>query len=289
MWTRAAPVLALLVAVGPAGAVVTSHPSPAVVRAAVAPGLDPVAARASPVVPGDVSPQSARIFQTADTIAELDGAPLVAPLTSYRVSSHFGLRRLAWEAAPRQHRGVDLAARSGAAVRAIGAGEVVSAGWRGGHGLSVQIRHANGLISSYSHLRSLSVEALKGARLAAGHQLGEVGSTGSSTGPHLHFEMRDETGRALDPRPFLRGVGAPDLTQPYRPRSSDARPPASTRPGPRVILTQGASKPVRANTVTVRQPRRRNPPVQLSGGADRRRAPEVIAFGPPNTVTVRGN
>lgn len=277
--------MAVLLVVGPGGAVAlgnTSAPqreqpiahAPSFAASSL---ILPVVASAPPV---EASDHPLEHEQPSDQAS-------VRPVGRYRVSSTFGLRRMPWERVARLHRGLDLAAPAGTAVRTIGAGVVVSAGWRGGYGLSVQVRHPNGLTSSYSHLRSISVEAYKGVRLTAGEQLGEVGSTGSSTGPHLHFEVRDSRGVAIDPAPFLKGSTAPNLTKPYLARKDLGDQRAERPRAARVILTQEPGRVASINVVTVRGERRERS-VQLTGSGGRKRPAEVIAFGPPNTVTIRG-
>ncbi|MFC7221029.1 transglycosylase family protein [Streptomyces polyrhachis] len=105
------------------------------------------------------------------------------------------------------HTGVDFSAASGTSVHAIAAGTVVSAGWSGSYGNEVVLKHADGRYSQYAHLSSLSVSA--GQTVGAGTQLGLSGSTGNSTGPHLHFEVRTTPnyGSDIDPLAYLRAHG----------------------------------------------------------------------------------
>lgn len=105
------------------------------------------------------------------------------------------------------HTGVDFIASSGTTVRAVGAGNVVSAGWSGAYGNEVVIQHADGTYSQYAHLSSLSVSS--GQSVSGGQQIGLSGSTGNSTGPHLHFEIRSSPsyGSDLDPLAYLRQHG----------------------------------------------------------------------------------
>nr|WP_228530827.1 MULTISPECIES: M23 family metallopeptidase [Myxococcaceae] len=98
---------------------------------------------------------------------------------------------------------MDLAAREGTLVATAAEGVVLSAGWCGGYGLQVEVLHPDGLHSRYGHLSRILVEP--GMVLEAGVVLGLVGSTGLSTGPHLHFELW-RAGHALDP---LRVLGLP--------------------------------------------------------------------------------
>ena len=99
------------------------------------------------------------------------------------------------------HAGLDLREETGAPVRATAGGKVVSAGWSGGYGNMVEIEHGNDMSTRYGHLSSISVS--EGQSIAPGAILGRVGSTGRSTGPHLHYEVRVD-GEAVDPVRFLR-------------------------------------------------------------------------------------
>jgi murein DD-endopeptidase MepM/ murein hydrolase activator NlpD len=116
------------------------------------------------------------------------------------VSSKFGMRRLHHEHSARMHAGVDIAAKTGSPIAAARAGEVVFAGERGGYGKMVIIDHGDDIKSLYAHASELHVEP--GQKVAAGDTIAAVGSTGKSTGPHLHFEVR-QAGRAVDPGPLL--------------------------------------------------------------------------------------
>lgn len=134
---------------------------------------------------------------------------LHAPLAFRRISSVFGLRSHPIFGTWRRHTGTDYAAPMGTPVRAIGDGVVVAAGWRGGYGNCVDIRHPNGFVSRYGHLRNFARGIRPGARVKMGSTIGFVGMTGWATGPHLHFEIR-VNGRPRDPRVALRGnSGAP--------------------------------------------------------------------------------
>ncbi|MGW7412271.1 M23 family metallopeptidase [Streptomyces sp. NPDC054863] len=105
------------------------------------------------------------------------------------------------------HSGVDFHASSGSSVVAVGAGTVVEAGWGGAYGNNVVIRMNDGSYTQYGHLSSIGVSV--GRSVAAGEQIGLSGSTGNSTGPHLHFEARtsSEYGSDIDPVAYLRGHG----------------------------------------------------------------------------------
>jgi murein DD-endopeptidase MepM/ murein hydrolase activator NlpD len=105
-----------------------------------------------------------------------------------RVSSKFGMRFHPILHYNRMHAGIDVSAPSGAGLVAVGAGVVISAGVRGGYGNCVMIDHGDGLVSVYAHMKRISVTV--GQKVITGQSVGAVGSTGLSTGPHLHFEMR---------------------------------------------------------------------------------------------------
>ncbi|POX53080.1 peptidase [Streptomyces sp. Ru71] len=105
------------------------------------------------------------------------------------------------------HTGVDFPVPTGTSVRAVGPGEVVDAGWGGSFGYQVVIRHADGRYSQYAHLSAISVRA--GQSVGGGQRIGRSGSTGNSTGPHLHFEVRTGPGFGtdVDPLAYLRAGG----------------------------------------------------------------------------------
>ena len=112
-----------------------------------------------------------------------------APVKGYRVNSAFGLRKLTIEAKARAHKGVDIAAPKGTSVYTTAEGRVVRAGFQaGGYGNFIEVKHPNGLSSVYGHLSRIDVHT--GQEVASGERIGLVGSTGYSTGPHLHFEVR---------------------------------------------------------------------------------------------------
>jgi murein DD-endopeptidase MepM/ murein hydrolase activator NlpD len=116
------------------------------------------------------------------------------------IAASFGWRTNPW---PEFHKGVDLEANYGDLVRAAAAGTVVSAGWDGGFGNKVDIDHGNGYHTWYAHLSRIAVTA--GQRVTKGAPIAYVGSTGESTGPHLHYQVM-YAGNPVDPQPFLNGV-----------------------------------------------------------------------------------
>lgn len=125
------------------------------------------------------------------------------PLPGETVNSPFGLRRLPWEDAGRLHEGVDIAADPGKPVLAAADGVVTRAGYAAGYGQMVELTHAEGLVTRYGHLGRIDAAIRPGAALKAGAPLARVGSSGVSSGPHLHFEIRDADDRPLNPLFFL--------------------------------------------------------------------------------------
>ncbi|MFI5542859.1 peptidoglycan DD-metalloendopeptidase family protein [Streptomyces sp. NPDC051815] len=137
--------------------------------------------------------------------AKPSAAGFVAPVGG-GVSTAYRTAGAMWSSG--YHTGVDFIAPMGTTVKAVGAGTVVSAGWSGSYGNEVVIRHADGKYSQYAHLSHLSVSS--GQSVTAGQSIGLSGSTGNSTGPHLHFEIRTgpSYGSDIDPIAYLRSKGA---------------------------------------------------------------------------------
>jgi murein DD-endopeptidase MepM/ murein hydrolase activator NlpD len=124
----------------------------------------------------------------------------VNPLPQAVVTSCFGMR---WG---RLHAGVDLAAPTGTTIHAAGAGVIVSAGVEGGYGNAVLIDHGDGYITHYGHMSAITVTV--GQRVLAGQQIGNEGSTGHSTGPHLHFEVhRGQYKNPIEPTQWMHEHG----------------------------------------------------------------------------------
>jgi murein DD-endopeptidase MepM/ murein hydrolase activator NlpD len=114
---------------------------------------------------------------------------LRAPIEYARISSVFGSRRHPILGNIRNHKGTDYAAASGTQIRAIGDGTVIRAGWGGGYGNMIEIRHANGYVTRYGHMKRFADGIRSGSRVKMAQTIGYVGTTGLSTGPHLHFEV----------------------------------------------------------------------------------------------------
>jgi len=124
------------------------------------------------------------------------GYPRISSLTSY-----FGYRSDPFDPSHAEfHPGIDFKGQRGDAARCTANGKVIFAGWMGGYGNCVQIAHANSYQTLYGHLSRISVRV--GEEVTAGEKIGEVGSTGRSTGTHLHYEVR-KNGKAVNPISFL--------------------------------------------------------------------------------------
>ena len=120
------------------------------------------------------------------------------PVPNGRFTSGFGMRRHPILGYSRMHTGVDWAAPRGTPIISSGNGIVKSAGWSGGYGRQVVIRHANGYESSYSHMHAIADGVSQGSRVRQGQVIGHVGATGLATGNHLHYELH-VNGSPVDP------------------------------------------------------------------------------------------
>ncbi|MFE2433611.1 M23 family metallopeptidase [Streptomyces sp. NPDC059409] len=134
------------------------------------------------------------------------GPTWVAPVETYELSASFGSGGSRWA---NLHTGQDFAVPVGTPVRSVGAGRVLKVSCGGAFGIHVVIQHAGGYYTQYAHLAAVAVD--QGDRVEAGQWIGQSGTTGNSTGPHLHFEVRvtPEMGSALDPVPWLSEHGVP--------------------------------------------------------------------------------
>ena len=134
----------------------------------------------------------------------LDNMPFAGPVrSSFRQTSGFGPRRDPFNGRSRSHNGLDFAAPVGTPIHATGAGEVVFAASSGAFGNLIKIRHAFGYETLYAHLSRIRVSV--GDRVEAGDRIGDMGSTGRSTGSHLHYEVHRD-GRPVDPMTYLKAA-----------------------------------------------------------------------------------
>jgi len=160
-------------------------------------------------LPPDASAFDRELYRTNITRAQMDRLNRTLALVPYRkpvigeveFTSGFGIRSDPFLGRPAMHTGLDFRAQMGDPVRATANGKVVNSGWSGGYGRMVEIDHGNGLSTRYGHLSQIDVKV--GDTVKIGQVIGEVGSTGRSTGPHLHYETRID-GEAVDPQKFLR-------------------------------------------------------------------------------------
>ena len=173
----------------------------------------PRSAMGGPFVPvkltANAGPFEKQLYRINTTRAEMDRLNRTLALVPYRkpvigeveFTSGFGVRSDPFLGRPAMHTGLDFRAATGDPVRVTANGKVVSAGWSGGYGRMVEVDHGNGLSTRYGHLSEINVRV--GEVVKIGQVVGLVGSTGRSTGPHLHYETRIE-GEAVDPQKFLR-------------------------------------------------------------------------------------
>ncbi len=142
-----------------------------------------------------------RTWQRAEAIEDVMASlPAYIPARTYRLTSGFGHRADPFHGRAARHAGLDLAGAHGEPILAAAAGRVVRAERFGAYGLTVDIDHGRGILTRYAHLSSIRVRT--GERVMMGQQIGGMGSTGRSTGTHLHYEVRID-GQPVDPMPFI--------------------------------------------------------------------------------------
>jgi len=146
-----------------------------------------------------ISVSRAQVERLNRTLAQVPyRKPVIGPV---EFTSGFGIRNDPFLGRPAMHTGLDFRASTGEPIRATANGKVASAGWAGGYGRMVEINHGNGLSTRFGHLSEISVKV--GDQVKIGQVIGAAGSTGRSTGPHLHYETRID-GEPVDPQKFLR-------------------------------------------------------------------------------------
>lgn len=173
-----------------------------------------------------IDPRFERLGLSLSRMAVLEralaGIPQVVPATVQNITSGFGYRRDPFNGRGAMHAGIDFKGAVGSPIFAAAEGRVTFAGRKSGYGQAIEITHGNGMLTRYAHLSRIGVTV--GQEVAAGATIGGLGSTGRSTGPHLHFEVRIND-RAVNPRPFLEA--APDVLEEVR-RTGRDRPAART-------------------------------------------------------------
>lgn len=130
----------------------------------------------------------------------LSGPPAFTTPVSGRITSGFGIRMHPIDNVPHFHHGIDIAAPKGTRVACTDSGVVAFAGRRGAYGNCIDIDHGGGWLTRYAHLDNITVQV--GQEVQAANEIGTVGESGRTTGPHLHFELHRD-GRRIDPLPFV--------------------------------------------------------------------------------------
>jgi murein DD-endopeptidase MepM/ murein hydrolase activator NlpD len=149
-------------------------------------------------------PRFTKMFAAVEQMEAMEralaGIPTSMPASVMLMSSDFGYRSDPFTGGGAMHSGLDFKGPQGTEILAAADGLVTSAGWQGGYGKCIEITHANGLVTRYAHLSGMDVTV--GQSIKRGVQIGRMGSTGRSTGSHLHFEVR-MNGQAINPMKFL--------------------------------------------------------------------------------------
>lgn len=151
-----------------------------------------------------VDPRFTKLFVNWQRVEQLEAAmksiPAYIPVSTYTLTSSFGFRFDPFHGGGASHTGLDMAAPTGQPVFAAAGGTVVRASRFGGYGNAIDVDHGKGIITRYGHLSRIDVAV--GEKVEMGEKIGAVGSTGRSTGPHLHYEVRID-GKPVNPRLFL--------------------------------------------------------------------------------------
>ena len=153
-------------------------------------------------------PTFKKLFQSWKKLDSITTAaiavPADKPVRTAEFMSAYGNRRDPFEGRTKMHQGIDLAAPIGTPIYATADGLVTEAGWNsGGYGNLIKVEHGKGIETRYAHLSKIAVRA--GQRIRRGDIIGRMGSTGRSTGSHLHYEVRID-GRAVNPIPFMKST-----------------------------------------------------------------------------------
>jgi murein DD-endopeptidase MepM/ murein hydrolase activator NlpD len=164
--------------------------------------FEPIPSDADPETFGDgVKLALVQVAQYEALYKTAAGLPLTTPMSKGSITSRFGVRTDPFRRRPAMHTGIDFRSPSGQPARATAAGKVISAGYNRGYGYMVEIDHGGGITTRFAHLSKII--AKNGQSVAKGDVVGNTGSTGRSTGPHLHYEIR-VNGKAIDPMTFIR-------------------------------------------------------------------------------------
>lgn len=162
-------------------------------------------AMGGPLEPSDGEPKFQELFLSWKKVEQLETAlsslPSVHPVKNVNYTSSYGVRYDPFTGRTAMHAGLDLAGATGSPIYATADGVVHRAGWGGAYGNMVDLGHGKGIATRYGHMSRILVRA--GDRVKKGEIIGRMGSTGRSTGSHLHYEVRVD-GRAVNPTPYLR-------------------------------------------------------------------------------------
>ncbi|WIU40307.1 M23 family metallopeptidase [Methylorubrum extorquens] len=225
-------------------------------------------ARSTPAVNVDVVLSTLPLPPDVDPPTQaslMEGLPLNKltlgkPVADGNLRSGFGIRRHPILLSSKMHTGVDWAARLGAPILSAGEGTVILAEWAAGYGRRVEIQHADGVVTAYSHMSRFSTDIEPGAQVRQGQVIGFVGSTGLSTGPHLHFEVL-VNGYFVDPMDIY-APGGGRVAARVQKKASPTNGRTDTAPAEQIAalaasaapLAQPARKPVRlAERTTTRR------------------------------------
>ncbi len=185
--------------------------------------LDSDVAKGGPLIPlftgsnGSLDPRFARLGASLARMSALEQGlmrlPQVLPANLEFLSSGFGYRSDPFTHRGSFHPGLDFRGPKGAPIYAAAKGVVTFAGQKSGYGNCIEVTHANGIITRYAHMSAFRARA--GQSVIAGQTIGAIGSTGRSTGPHLHFEVRVKD-QPINPRPFLEAITHVSAQDPHR-------------------------------------------------------------------------
>lgn len=178
--------------------------NPAMLRASAREGMGGPLIRLFTESDDSVDPRFARLGASLERMASLERGlrriPSTLPASLEYISSGFGYRSDPFNGGAAFHAGLDFRGPTGAPIYAAAAGTISFVGVKQGYGRCVEISHGNGLMTRYAHMSRTAAQV--GQKIGAGAEIGKIGSTGRSTGPHLHFEVRIND-RPVNPRPFL--------------------------------------------------------------------------------------
>ena len=197
-----------VLAVGVAGAATAAQAAPAAESTSAVAGKSDSAPKSKAATTTSKQAKAARVAALKHQLKTLPGGTKKLPLNNFRISSGWG--HSSGPHAGRNHKGQDFAAGTGAPIYSVTNGKVAMARSYYGYGNLVIIKTPSGKRVLYAHQSKIMVK--KGQTVRAGQQIGKVGSTGHSTGPHLHFETRTAKDRAFDPIKFL-GASKANLQQ----------------------------------------------------------------------------